>query len=340
MDRLYCTFADMIADLSPTLGGDEVTWLKHIRAASQFIDVRLGAYIPYAQTISCDGSYGVQQKLPMPLLEVTGTVMNWTTALTTGTDFLLWPDDRMWPNGPYTKLVMAPLAPHGTIWLPFADGVKVPGLWGMYELAIDTGVNLAAAQTDGVGTSVQVADGSKLSPGMVLFLDASEQELITATGAPTPAVTTLSQAMSATDDVITPGNVNAVNVGETIRVDFEKMLVVDKNVAQWSVYRSWNKTKASAHLAGANADVYRTFTVSRGVNGTTAGAHNNGIDVLRYVPPEDVGFLCRSIAALMKKLADSQFAGRTGDAALGTVFYNDAFPKDTLEKLEENYALN
>ena len=65
-----------IADLRPTLGGDEVTWLKHIRAASQFIDVRLGAYIPYVQTISCDGSNGVQQKLPMPLLEVTGTVMD------------------------------------------------------------------------------------------------------------------------------------------------------------------------------------------------------------------------------------------------------------------------
>jgi hypothetical protein len=175
---------------------------------------------------------------------------------------------------------------------------------------------------------------------MVLFLDTSEQELITATGTPTPAVTTLSQAMSATDDTITPASVNAVNVGETIRVDFEKMLVVDKNATQYSVYRSWNKTKACAHLANANVDVYRTFTVSRGVNGTTAGPHNNGIDVLRYVPPEDVGFLCRSIAALMKKLADSQFAGRTGDAQLGTVFYNDAFPKDTLQKLEENYALN
>jgi hypothetical protein len=329
----------MIADLSPTLGGDEAAWMKHIRAASQFIDVRLGAFIPYVATISCDGSSGVHQKLPVPLLEVTGTIMNWTTALNSS-DFLLWPDDRMWQNGPYTKLVMAPLAPHGTIWLGFPDGVKVPGLWGLYELVIDTGVNLAVAQADGVGTSVQVADGSKLSPGMVLFLDASEQELVTATGAPTAAITTLSQAMTATDDVITPASVNAVNVGEMIRVDFEKMLVVDKNATQWSVYRSWNKTKASVHLLNANVDVYRTFTVSRGVNGTTAGAHSSGIDAMRYAPPEDIGLLCRTIAGLMKKLADSQFAGRTGDAALGQVFYNDAFPKDMLEKLEENYALN
>ena len=175
---------------------------------------------------------------------------------------------------------------------------------------------------------------------MVLFLDSSEQELITATGAPTAAVTTLSQAMTATDDVLTPVNVALVNVGEMIRVDFEKMLVVDKNATQLSVYRSWNKTKASAHLASASVDAYRTFTVSRGVNGTTAAAHAQGIEINRYVPPEDINFLCRSIAALMKKLADSQFAGRTGDGQLGTVFYNDAFPKDTLEKLEENYALN
>jgi len=87
------------------------------------------------------------------------------------------------------------------------------------------GRELAAAQTDAWHFRA-VADGSKLSPGMVLFLDASDQELITRDGGtPTPAVTTLSQAMSATDDTITPASVNAVNVGRTIRVDFEKMLV-------------------------------------------------------------------------------------------------------------------
>ena len=340
MDRLYCTVSDMIADLSPTLGGDEATWLKHIRAASQFIDVRLGAFIPYVKTISVDGSGGKNQKLPAPLLEITGTIMNWTTALIS-TDYLVWPDDRMWPNGPYTKLVVAPLAPHQTIWQGFPDGVKIPGLWGMYELLVDLGITVQnTTKQAAADTTLLVADGSKVSPGMALYLDAAEQELVTATGAPTVAVTTLSQAMTATDDVITPASVNAVNVGEMIRVDFERMLVVDKNATQWSVYRSWNKTKASAHLAGANVDVYRTFTVSRGVNGTTAADHLNGGEIYRYVPPEDIGLLCRTIAGLMKKLADSQFAGKTGDAALGQVFYNDAFPKDMLEKLEENYALD
>ena len=125
MDRLYCTFADMITDLSPTLGGDEVAWLKHIRAASQFIDVRLGAFIPYAATIAMDGSNDVRQKLPVPLLDVTGTIMNWTTALVSA-DWLAVPNDRMWPHGPYTELAIAPLAPHQTIWMGFRARVCKP----------------------------------------------------------------------------------------------------------------------------------------------------------------------------------------------------------------------
>jgi len=85
---------------------------------------------------------------------------------------------------------------------------------------------------------------------------------------------------------------------------------MDKNVAQWSVYRSWNRPRQRA-LAGANADVYALLRFRGGVNGTTAGAHNTGSTCCASVPPEDVDFM-RSIAALMKKLADSQFAGRTG----------------------------
>jgi hypothetical protein len=120
-------------------------------------------------------------------------------------------------------------------------------------------------------------------------------------------------------------------------VDFEKMKIVDINTTQWSVYRNWNKTKAAAHLAAANVDVYRTFTVSRGVNGTTPADHLNGVEIFRYVPPADIGLLAKACAALAKKLADSQYAGRTGDAQLGQVFYNDVVNKAQLEQAQENY---
>jgi hypothetical protein len=235
--------------------------------------------------------------------------------------------------------VVATLAPHQTIWWPYVDGVVVPGLWGKYEKLIDTGASVQNNPQASGDTTLIVANGSLISPGMVIYLDAAEQEVVTATGAPTTAITTLSQAMAITDDVLTPANVATVNVGETIRVDFEKMMVVDKNATQWSVYRSSNKTKAAAHLASANVDVYRTFTVSRGANGTTAASHLQGVEIYRYIPPEDIGLLCRMTAAMMKKLADSQFAGKTGDAALGQVFYNDAYPRDMMAKLEEDYAL-
>ena len=337
-DRPLLTIADMVADLK-TPGCDEAAWMTYLNDASQFIDNRIGNFIPIAKTIHMDGSGDRIQKMPVPLLEVTGTVMNWTTSLNT-LDWLTEPDDRMWPNGPYTFLNIPPLAPHQTIWLAFVHGVTVPGLWGLYELLIDLGITVQnTTKQAAADTTLVVADGSKISPGMVLYLDSAEQETVVSTGAPTTAVTTLSQAMSNMDDVITPANVAAANVGEQIRVDFERMLVVDKNATQWSVLRSWNKTKAAAHLAAANVDVYRTFNVNRGLNGTSAADHLNGAEISRYAPPSDVNFLARTIAGLMKKLADSQFAGKTGDSQLGQVFYNDAFPQRELESIEDNYAL-
>jgi hypothetical protein len=328
----------MVADLSPTTGGDEAAWMGHIREASRLIEEAFHApFIPYAEIKHFDGSGERMLKLTTPLLEITGTIMNWTTALTSA-DYLPTPCDRMWPNGPYTCFETAPLAPHMAVWLEFKDGVVVPGLWGLSEEIIDTGVTVQnTTKQAAADKTLLVADGSKLSAGMVLFLDSLEQELITATGAPTAGVTTLSQAMGVADDVLTPANVAAANVGEMIRVDFEKMKIVDINTTQWSVYRNWNKTKAAAHLAAANVDVYRTFTVSRGVNGTTPADHLNGVEIFRYVPPADIGLLAKACAALAKKLADSQYAGRTGDAQLGQVFYNDVVNKAQLEQAQENY---
>ncbi|MGA2504201.1 MAG: hypothetical protein ABSG01_08945 [Anaerolineales bacterium] len=330
MDRLYCTVADLAK-----IGGNEADLVSYIRAASSFIDQELGAFIPFAETKRFDGNGEIRLRLTTPLLEVTGSILNYTTTLTTF-DWLTYPRDRMWENGPYTSLAFNPLAPHGQVWINLRDAVAVPGLWGKLEKSVLLGVVLAAQQADASGTTLQVADGSQLSPGMVLLVEA-EQELVTATGAPTAGVTTLGTALNNADEALTPASVAAAAIGETIRIDFEKLLVLDKNATQWSVVRGYRNTTKAAHSNGAAIDAYRTFVVTRGVNGTTAITHALSTPISRYLPPESVSTLCKAIATLLKKLDDAQYAGKTGNANLGEVFYNNAFPRDIWEKVESQF---
>jgi hypothetical protein len=188
------------------------------------------------------------------------------------------------------------------------------------------------------GVALYVADGSKLSPGMGLLIG-DEQILVAGVGDPSAAITTLSVALDSASETLTPVDVLAASVGEVIRVGFEKMKIVDKNATQWLVLRGWNNTKKAAHSISDSVAVYRTFAVERGVNGTTAAAHVKETAISRYLPPDDINLLARAIASLMKKLADSAYAGRVGNAELGQVFYNDAFPRDLLEKIEANYEV-
>ncbi len=101
--------------------------------------------------------------------------------------------------------------------------------------------------------------------------------------------------------------------------------------------RGWNRTTRKAHLDDASISVFRTFTVERGVNGTTAAIHSNK-SISRCMVPWDVNWLCRQIAGLMRMKAASGFAGKIGNADTGETFYQNEFP-DLIKKIERNYRI-
>jgi hypothetical protein len=74
------------------------------------------------------------------------------------------------------------------------------------------------------------------------------------------------------------------------------------------------------------------------VNGTTAATHSSKV-VSRYIVPENLNWLCRQIAALMHRKAQTGFAGKTANAQNGEVFYMDEFPKFVIEKVRNGYRL-
>jgi hypothetical protein len=332
--QYFCTVAELMDDLN--LNGAEKTdkLMRAVLDASIFLANRIGEFIPVTETRFLTGSGARRMYLP-PLLAVT-TIVNDDLTLT-GTDYVLQPGGGHWRNGPYSWIEVAEDAANLSIWEPEAEAVVITGRWGKYEETALTGATLAAEQK-AVDTTSQVSDGSKLSPGMTLQLG-TEQELVTGYSAPTTSVTTLSAALDNNSETLSLTSGALVKAGEIIRINFERMRVEEIQTNEVAVTRGWDGTKKVAHLSAAGVDVYRTFTVDRAVNGTTAALHANALAVSRYLIPGDMNYLARQIAALMLKKAQAGFAGKTGNAELGEVYYNNEFPKIALAEIERNYEI-
>lgn len=334
MDRLYCSIQEIVNDLSPLTGGNEASLLEAIRLASEYIDLELGAFIPYTEAKRFDGN-GRDKLFVPPLLSVTSLVDDTVTHQTT--DYLLYPRSKHWENGPYSWIQHDPDGNYAS-WSDELDIIVITGSWGKYNKTVDTGATVQNNPLTISGTALTVADGSKISVGMVLKIE-SEQVLVTATGAVTAAVTTVTEPVTASDDSITLASAVLVAAGEVIRIDLEKMKILDINATTKvaSVARGWDGTKKTTHADNASVDVYRTYTISRAVNGTTAAQHVQTTAISRYIPPANIKRLCIMIASLWKRLADAQYAGRTANVELGQVLYNDAFPKRELEEIRKMY---
>ena len=333
--QLYCTVNDLLMDPTPPAGSVELL-LKEIQAASVTIQQEIGEFVPVSETKKFQGSGKDRLWIPA-LLGLTGVIVNDDVSLA-ATDFIYCPDGRHWRNGPYSWLEVDP--EHATnlgTWSPEREGVEIPGRWGLYEETADSGATVAAQQ-DASQTSLQVSNAAKFSPGLVALIG-TEQELVSGYDTPVASVTTLNGGIDAVQETITAANGALLNIDEIIRVGVEQMRILDIATHTLYVQRHWNKTLGAAHLTGAAVDVYRKFTVSRAVNGTTAAVHAAAAGISRYVVPADVLFLCKEIATLMLNKAGGGYAGKTGNAELGQVYYNDAFPRYDLERIREHYRI-
>ncbi len=328
MDRIYCTMAQIISDL--TLPGikNEADFMRDILIpSSQFIEQQVGQFLPRWEAIKFSAC-GATELLVPPLLSITSLTSD-GNVLTEGTSYVLKPFERHWCNGPYSRIC---LYQYGYFSVA-PEGVVLNGKWGFYDETRDLAMTVSAATS--TGTSLAVPDGSKCSPGMVLLVEA-EQMLVEATGAATDSTADLSGALDdqAEEFAVTDGT--KIKTGEVIKVDFEYMRVLDVQANQVLVARGWNESRRAAHLTGAAVNVLRTFTVKRGVNGTTAATHTNA-EVFQQVAPGDVNYLARQVASLMKKKADTGFMGRSGNDDLGTGFWVNEFPKNQVEAVKSNY---
>ena len=314
-------------------GGDEARLYQAIREASRTIVEEIGWFIPVTQTVKMRGN-GRQYLYPYPPVLSLSSISNDGTALTENSDFVFM--RQMWDNGPYMGLERLSDAANFSEWCyEDPDSVQLTGTFGLYSRAQSTGATLSAT-ISAAAAEMTVSNGSKVSPGMVLLID-SEQILVTGWGDPTASATTLSAALDATSDQVALTSGSGLNTGELLRVDFEDMRLHRKKTNTGLVVRNWNNTGQVAHLIAAAVDVYRTVTIERGVNGTTAASHASGAAISRYMVPDNVLKLTKKMAILGLNQSRSNYAGRTGDAEQGTVYYHDLYPRWDLERMKEEY---
>lgn len=322
--QIYCTVNELVADLK--LNGDEPRLVQRIRESSQFITRRFGRFFPVSETRTLPGVSTETLDLGMPLLTITAVRVDGIVI----TDYTAKPSDRCWENGPFT-------------WLERDSGwgatVEIDGTWGLYDERIDQGITID--QLIGATTLV-VSDGSLLSPGMVLSIG-DEMELITAGNggdrslAATAATSLLNGAVDNASEIIPVDNGAEFHVGEVLQIDTEDLYIRKIGGNQLICHRGWNGTTKAAHVDDSPIAVYRTYTVTRAVNGTTATAHTAEI-VERYLPPADVHWLALQIAALMRQKALTAFGGRAGNSDLGETFYVNEFPRQIAD-IQQNYSI-
>jgi hypothetical protein len=332
--QVFCTIADVIEALDIP-GEKESILRRHVWASSEFLAKEIGWFVPVTSTFKVDGS-GTDSLIIPPILDLTNITHD-GIALTSN-DYLLYPSGREWLNGPYSWIKTAE---GGKIiaWQDESQVVEITARRGLYDLVGLTGTALNSQQLIG-DVEITVKNGSIISPGLIIKID-NEQQLVDATNSPVSSGTTNAVAIAPSDDEITLTDDTKVAKGETIRIDFEEMKIIDKNTTthKCKVGRGWNKTQKTTHVITTGIDVYRKFQVIRAINGTTAAAHADAAPISYYQMPADLGFLAREIAGLMLKKEQSGYAGRTGNVDLGTVFYNDMIPRDDLARIKKLYTI-
>lgn len=185
----------------------------------------------------------------------------------------------------------------------------VAGEWG-YDHTHRT-VTVSTGSMAATGTSLGVADSSVVGVGDLVEID-DEHMLCTEKSMVDTGQNTSALTASQSDQAITGITAGTLNVGETLLIDAERMLVTDVAGTTVTVRRATDGTTLATHAL--NADIYapRTLTVTRGAFGTTAATHSSSASVEKVVYPPMVRQLARAYALDQLQQEGSAYARTVG----------------------------
>lgn len=178
--------------------------------------------------------------------------------------------------------------------------VEVVGVWGYSGTTKAAGTVTSGLASDAAAVSMVCSNAALIDVGDTLLCQ-SEQIFVSERAV--ASLTTTTASLNGDKAVVTVPLTAACNAGEVLKIDSEDMYVSSISGLNATVIRAWDGTVLAAHNSGATVYTYRTLTITRGVNGTTAATHANATALTKYVPEADVteAVIASTIAAFMQE---------------------------------------
>jgi hypothetical protein len=197
--------------------------------------------------------------------------------------------------------------------------LSVAGRWGYSEDTKPAGTVSSGLSSDTTVTSMVVSDGSLVDVGAQLLIESEQVRITELTSAALGSILidgALAATISEVSIVVDSGH--GLAVGEVMLVGSERMLVEVSGTTALTVKRAFDGSVLAAHSDDTAVHVFRTATIVRSENGTTAATHANSTSISRYMPPADVELLCiaEAIATIHQERAGW---GRTVGGGEGAV---------------------
>lgn len=200
--------------------------------------------------------------------------------------------------------------------------IAVTGRWGFGEDTKAAGAVKSGLDADATVTTMVCTDASLIDVGDTLLIG-SEQLFVTAkttwdTGRDLFSNITADKSVVT---VVWDAGADDPLPGEVILLDSERMFIESISAGiSATVIRAYDGSLLAAHTTPNNSVfTFRTLTVVRGVNGTTAAVHADATAISKYAPPADVMEYCRDHAIALHTQGRSGWSGVIGDSEGGQV---------------------
>lgn len=204
------------------------------------------------------------------------------------------------------------------------EAIAVTGRWGFSEATQPAGaVAGAALATVATATSFACSDASLIDVGDTLLIG-TEQLFVSERAPVDTAATVQGGGITAAKSVVslTVSDGTKVKQGEVLLIDSEQFYASSVTGNVVSIERDWNGTQLAAHAADAKVYAYRTLTVERGVNGTTAVVHADTTAITRYVPYGEAARMALADCISVLAQQDAAFGRMVGPGGQGGMVYS------------------
>lgn len=289
---VYCWREDVKVGLDTVATSRYDTQIdREIAAASRFIDKQMRrVFYPQIDTRTwdwMDHQYSLTWRLWLDSNELAAPP---TQVLSSGTDItagVLARNGRGDTIPPYTSLEVD-LSTSASFMAAdtYQRAISVTGTFG-YNLD-EQGAGTVSELSSTTQSSAVVSDGTMVGVGAILRAGA-ERMIVTGRSVTDSGQTSQQILPAANNAVLLPVlDSTALNAGETIMIDAEKMLIDEIAGNNLIVKRPWDGTVLAAHDAGTAIYVNRGITVARGQLGTTAATHTADTPIAAHDVPAPI----------------------------------------------------